>query len=192
MKTEKMESFIQNRAAKRLSRQVSPEEKPKGELFIKIQYKLLDNPDFRNKFMKQGMSRTYYRMMRFVVRDIKPYDPLDIYSSYWANGHLATDIPASKLARDLGLPITTVRSHIIKLEKEGIIKIDRLEADETPDGKQHNVFILGTWKNGYEQWFIEDVFTNNANKGGEAMKTAKKLEPINKKDFVKEREYDDG
>ena len=69
-----------------------------------------------------------------------------------------------KIAKDLGLPKSTVSDHIRQLEKDGIITVDEVPSSEAPDGKAHLVFILGTCVNGNEEWLIDNVFNGSKNK----------------------------
>lgn len=134
--------------------------KPCYPQFIQIPYRLLDNPNYRNGFLRKNRAITYYWLRRFVVRErsIHGKDPLDIFDNYWMKGALASCRSIKRISEDLGAPLSTIRSQIKQLEAEGIIAVDRYDADVTPDGKSHEICILGTCLDGNEKWYIDDVF----------------------------------
>ena len=159
-----VENFLA-RQAKRMLNEIGTEKTPYEDQFIPIHYKLLDNPAFRNGFMRKKRFITYYWLRRFIVRRKRKHfsDPLNLFQNYWMRGELASCLSLERIAKDLNLPLSTARSHIKKLETEGIIKVDRFDADETPDGKKHEIYILGTCVDGIEQWFIDKVFQEKIN-----------------------------
>ncbi len=132
--------------------------------FIQVSFSLLDNPGFRNGLMIKKCFRTYLWLRRHLVRGHKLGDPCDVFSNYWMNGELAASMKLEKIAKDLGLPKSTVSDHIRQLEKDGIITVDEVSASDAPDGKAHLVFILGTCVNGNEEWLIDNVFSGSKNK----------------------------
>jgi len=133
---------------------------PYEDQFIPIPHKLLDNPSFRNGFLRKNRSITYYWLRRFVIRGRREFypDPLNLYQVYWLRGELASCLSIKRMAEDLKMPVSTIRSHINQLEAEGIIKVDRYEPDETLDGKKHEVYVLGNCLEGKESWFIDQIF----------------------------------
>lgn len=136
------------------------EKTPRKSQFITVPYALVDNEDYRNGFLRKKRFRTYYWLRRYVIRASHPNDPLDLFRTYWMKGELASCVSLKKIAKDLEIPLSTARSHIKQLEKDGIIKVDRYDADDTPDGKKHEVYILGTCVDGNERWFIDEIFLN--------------------------------
>jgi hypothetical protein len=46
------------------------------------------------------------------------------------------------------------------LEEDGIIKVDRYDAEVSPTGKRAEVYILGTCLEADEKWFIDEAFAN--------------------------------
>jgi len=139
---------------------MSRETTPYDRQFIQIPYKLLDNPLYRKGFLGKPRAATYYWIRRFVVRARRTHytDPIGIYDRYWLRGELASCLSIKRIAEDLNRPLSTIRSHIKRLEEEGIIKVDRYEAGEAADGKKHEVYVLGTCLEGEENWFIDQVF----------------------------------
>ena len=153
-----------NQAERLLKRHSEHSESRSEDQFIPVSFKLLDNPGVRNGLMTKKRFRTYLWLRRYVVRGHKAGDPCDVFSNYWMNGELALSMKLEKIAKDLGLPKSTVSDHIRQLEKDGIITVDEVAASEAPDGKAHLVFILGTCVNGNEEWLIDNVFNGAKNK----------------------------
>ena len=156
---------VQRKQAERLIKRYSERSEPRSnDQFIPVSFKLLDNPGFRNGLMTKKRFRTYLWLRRHVVRGQKFNDPCGIFPNYWMNGELAVSMKLEKVAKDLGLPKSTVSDHIRQLEKDGIITVDEVTASDAADGKAHLVFILGTCVNGNEEWFIDNVFNGSKNK----------------------------
>ena len=164
METKQIFLNVQRKQAERLLKRYSEhsESRPDDQ-FIPVSFSLLDNPGFRNGLMTKKRFRTYLWLRRHVIRGRKYNDPCDIFPNYWMNGELAASMKLEKIAKDLGLPKSTVSDHIRQLENDGIIAVDEVSASDAPDGKVHLVFILGTCVNGQENWFIDEVFSG-ANK----------------------------
>ena len=156
---------VQRKQAERLLNRYSEHSKPRSDdQFIPVSFRLLDNPGFRNGLMTKKRFRTYFWLRRHVVRGHKYNDPCGIFPNYWMNGELALSIKLEKIAKDLGLPKSTVSDHIRQLENDGIITVDEVSASDASDGKAHLVFILGTFVNGQEKWLIDSVFNGSKNK----------------------------
>ena len=165
METEQLFINIRrNQAERAYKRFLEPTEFRSDNQFIPVSFSLLDNPGFRNGFMTKKRFRTYLWLRRHVVRGRKYNDPCGIFPNYWMNGELAASMKLEKIAKDLGLPKSTVSDHIRQLEKDGIITVDEVAASEASDGKAHLIFILGTCVNGQEKWLIDDVFNGSKNK----------------------------
>ena len=165
METKQIFLNVQRKQAERLLKRYSEGSPPKSEdQFIPVSFSLLDNPDFRNGLMTKKRFRTYLWLRRHVVRGPNLNDPSDIFQNYWMNGELALSMKLEKIAKDLGLPKSTVSDHIRQLENDGIITVDKVSASEAPDGKAHLIFILGTCVNGQEKWLIDDVVNGSKNK----------------------------
>ncbi len=130
----------------------------KANQFIPISFRHLDNPDFRNKFMTKKRFRTYLWLRRNVIRGRKCKDPANVYQDYWMNGKLAVSLTQTELSKDLNLSKSTVSDHLRQLEQDGVLIIDVVSADETEDGQEHRVYILGSCLNVNEEWFIDDIF----------------------------------
>ena len=134
----------------------------KSKQFVPVSFDLLDNSDFRNHFMNKKRFRTYLWLRRRIVRSMhfKAYnhDPANSNILY-VSGLLGTAIPLSELAKTLNMSKSTAGDHIQQLERDGVIKIDTVPADETGDGREHSIYILGTRKGDEEQWFVDDAFT---------------------------------
>ena len=161
-------SLVQNitsRQAERLLQEMGTEKTSYENQFIPIPYKLLDNSAYRNEFLRKKRFITYYWLRRFIVRRKRKHfsDPVNLFQNYWMRGELASCLSLERISKDLNLSLSTARSHIKKLEEEGLIKVDRFDADETPDGKKHEIYILGTCVDGIEQWFIDKVFQEKIN-----------------------------
>jgi DNA-binding transcriptional ArsR family regulator len=153
---------IRKNQAERLQKRYSEHSKSRSDdQFIPVSFSLLDNPKFRNGLMTKRRFRTYLWLRRHVVRGHKLGDPCDVFLNYWMNAELAASMKLEKIAKDLGLPKSTVSDHIRQLEKDGIITVDEVPASEAPDGKAHLVFILGTCVNGNEEWLIDNVFNGS-------------------------------
>jgi DNA-binding transcriptional ArsR family regulator len=153
---------VQRKQAERILNRYSEHSESRSDhQFIPVSFSLLDNPGFRNGFMTKKRFRTYIWLRRHVVRGRKYNDPCGIFQNYWMNGELALSMKLEKIAKDLGLPKSTVSDHIRQLEKDGIITVDEVPASEAPDGKAHLVFILGTCVNGNEEWLIDNVFNGS-------------------------------
>ena len=164
METKQISLDVRRKQAERMLKRFPELSEPRSDdQFIPVSFSLLDNPAFRNGLMTKKHFRTYLWLRRHVVRGINFNDPCDVFSNYWMNDELAVSMKLDKIAKDLGLPKSTVSDHIRQLEKDGIITVDEIPASEAPDGKAHLVFVLGTCVNGQEKWLIEDVF-NGANK----------------------------
>jgi DNA-binding MarR family transcriptional regulator len=134
----------------------------KSKQFIPVSFDLLDNSDFRNHFMNKKKFRTYMWLRRRVLRStqFKTYnhDPANSFRLCYKN-LLGTAIPLSELAKTLNMSRSTAGDHIQQLERDGVIKIERVPASESDDGKEHSLYILGT-RSGYdENWFIDEIFT---------------------------------
>ena len=99
-----------------------------------------------------------------MVRGHKLGDPCDVFSNYWMNGDLAASMKLEKIAKDLGLPKSTVSDHIRQLANDGIITVDEVPASDAADGKVHLIFVLGTCVKGNEEWLIDNVFNGSKNK----------------------------
>jgi DNA-binding transcriptional ArsR family regulator len=130
----------------------------KSSQFVPIHFRLLDNPDFRNKYMIKKRFRTYLWLRRNVIRGLKGRDPANVYQDYWMNGKLAVSVTQEKLSKDLNLPKSTISDHLSQLEQDGVLKIDVVPADETEDGQEHRVYVLGTCLKVKETWFIDEIF----------------------------------
>ena len=165
METKQLFLNVQRKQAERLLNRYSEHSEPRSDdQFIPVSFKLLDNPGFRNGLMTKKRFRTYLWLRRHVVRAQKFNDPCGIFQNYWMNGELALSMKLEKIAKDLGLPKSTVSDHIRQLENDGIITVDEVSAPEAPDSKAHLVFILGTCVNGNEEWLIDNVFNGSKNK----------------------------
>lgn len=151
---------IRDRQAKYQWENLERGKTPYEQQFSPIPHKLLDNPSYRNGFLRKKRSITYYWLRRFVIRGRREFypDPLNLYQVYWLRGELASCLSVKRMAEDLKMPASTIRSHIKQLEEQGVIKVDRYDADETSDGKKHEVYILGNCLEGKENWFIDQVF----------------------------------
>ncbi|MFH1991889.1 MAG: winged helix-turn-helix transcriptional regulator [Pseudomonadota bacterium] len=126
--------------------------------FIPISFGLLDNPEFRNRYMTKKRFRTYLWLRRNVIRGFKGNDPARIYLNYWMNGKLAASLTQEKLSKDLNLPKSTISDHLRQLEQDGVLKIDIIPAEETEDGQEHRVYVLGSCLKAKEEWFIDEIF----------------------------------
>ena len=165
MEKNKLFLNIRKNQAERLLNRYSEQNVPRyDDQFIPVQFRLMDNPGFRNGLMIKKRFRTYLWLRRHVVRGHKFGDPCGIFPNYWMNGELAASMKLEKIAKDLNLPKSTVSDHIRQLEKDGIITVDEVSASKAPDGKAHRVFILGTCAGDQEKWFIDDVFNGLKNK----------------------------
>jgi len=132
--------------------------------FIPIPFELLDNQEFRNRYMTKKRFRTYLWLRRNVIRAPKYKDLCDIFMNYWMRGKLATSITLDKLAKDLNLSRSTVSDHVNQLEQEGVISVETVDASDTKDGRQHNVLILGVCRKDGDVWFIDEVFRKSSDK----------------------------
>ena len=132
----------------------------KSSLFVPIHFILFDNPDFRNKYMTKKRFRTYLWLRRHVIRGLKDRDTAHVYQDYWENGKLAASLTLERLSKDLNLPKSTVSDHLKQLEQDGVLKIDIVPADESEDGQEHRVYVLGSCLEIKEEWFIDDIFKN--------------------------------
>jgi DNA-binding MarR family transcriptional regulator len=130
----------------------------KSSMFVPIHFRLLDNPDFRNRYMTKKRFRTYLWLRCNVIRGLKGRDPANVYQDYWMNGKLAVSLTQEKLSKDLNLPKSTVSDHLRQLEHDGVLKIDVVPADQTEDGQEHRVYVLGSCLKTDEKWFIDDIF----------------------------------
>ena len=156
-------SIRRKQAERVLSRNIKSEKrhaKYKSERFVPIPIALIDNPEFRNGLMTKARFRTYLWLRRHVIRWHRPYDPCDVFSNYWMSGELSVSMKLDRIAKALKLPISTVSDHIRHLEQDGIIRVDKIIPSESPDGKMHLVFILGSCVNEREEWFIDDVYND--------------------------------
>ena len=133
----------------------------KSKQFVPVSFDLLDNANFRNHFMNKKKFRTYIWLRRRVVRSpqFKTYnhDPANSFRLYYRD-LLGTAIPLSELAKTLNMSKSTAGDHIQQLERDGVIKIERVPASESDDGKEHSLYILGTRTGKDEHWFIDDIF----------------------------------
>jgi len=133
--------------------------------FITLPIALVDNQDFRNGLMAQGRFRTYLFLRRYVMRAFSIGDKVGVFENYWMNGELAVSMTIEKIAERLNLPKSTVSDHIRQLENDGVIVIERVSPEESMDGIEHTVFILGSCINGIEHWYIDEVFAPKAGGG---------------------------
>ena len=128
--------------------------------FIQIPYKLLDNKKFLDEFFYTKRSRVYFFLRRHIVR--AETMPLFLtYHIYYKRNLLATGLRIKRLCKKLDMPETTIRGHLHRLEKDGLIMVEQYDASETPDGIPHQVYILGVIKDGIERFFIDDVYLEN-------------------------------
>ena len=165
METKQLFLNVQRKQAERLLKGYSEHSEPRFEdQFIPISFSLLDNPGFRKGLMTKKRFRTYLWLRRHVVRGHKYNDPCGIFPNYWMNGELAVSMKLDKIAKDLKLSKSTASDHIRQLENDSIVTVDTVSASDSPDGKAHLVFILGTCGNGQEKWLIDDVFYGSKNK----------------------------
>mgnify|MGYP006294876851 FL=1 len=129
--------------------------------FLRIPYELLDNPDYL-EFMSTKKFRTYMYLQRYIVRGFRHPVAVDIYHEFYVfRKELAASIPLSKIADDLHISKSTVRDHIKALEKDGLIRMDEIAADQSNDGRHHNVYVLGTCHGKTETLFVDEVFGND-------------------------------
>ena len=130
----------------------------KSKQFIPLPFGLLDNSDFRNRYMTKKRFRTYLWLRRNVIRGNKGKDPANVYLNYWMNGKLAVSLTLAELSNDLNLSKSTVSDHLRQLEQDGVLEIDTVAADETEDGQERRVYVLGSCLKVEEKWFIDEVF----------------------------------
>ena len=148
-----------DRSLQRFENNESPRKQTdKANQFIPITFGLLDNPDFRNRYMLKKRFRTYLWLRRNVVRGNKGKDPANVYQNYWMNGKLAVSLTQTELSNDLNLSKSTVSDHLRQLEQDGILIIDTVAADETEYGQERRVYVLGSCLKVKEEWFIDEVF----------------------------------
>lgn len=165
METKPIFLNIRKNQAERLLKRYSEHSEPRSDdQFIPVPFSLLDNPGFRKGLMTKKRFRTYLWLRRHVIRGHKFGDPCDVFSNYWMNGELAASMKLEKIAKDLGLPKSTISGHIRQLENDGIITVDEVPASDAADGKVHLIFVLGTCVNGNEEWLIDSVFNGSKNK----------------------------
>ena len=136
-------------------------QKNKSKQFVPVSFDLLDNADFRNHFMNKKKFRTYMWLRRRIVRSFI----FNAYNDDPANSFklclmdlLGTSIPLSELAKTLNISKSTASDHMQQLERDGVIKIEKVPASESDDGKEHSLYILGTRQGKDEHWFIDDIF----------------------------------
>ena len=121
-------------------------------------YEVLDNPEFRNGFMKKGKFRTYVWLGRYIVRGEMRNDPHRLYQNYYQKGLLASCVPTRVAARSLKIGKSTVSDHIKALSRDEIIERVTIPGSNSFDGQRYVVCVFGIHKNGKEHWFIQDRF----------------------------------
>ena len=169
--------IIKSQAQRSLMKYLGNESKECGAVyhlgqFIPVPFELLDNREFRNGYMTKKRFRTYLWLRRNVIRGRKENDPSNLYLDYWMMGKLATSITLDKLAKDLNLSRSTVSDHVNQLEQDGVIKIETLDACDTKDGRQHNVYVLGDCRKDGDVWLIDQVFKKSSDKNTPNSKNA--------------------
>lgn len=160
--SERLIEFRRKMAERRLQRFLNDGE-PQGKVsksqqFLPISFELLDNPEFRNRFMNKKRFRTYLWLRRHVVRGMKHKDPASLYLNYRMKGELAVSVSLNDLAENLNLAKSTVSDHIKQLERDGLLEIEVIGASESDDGQLHHVYVLGNSHCDNETWLIDDVF----------------------------------
>lgn len=126
--------------------------------FLRVQFELLDNPDYR-EFMTKRKFRTYMYLQRHIVRAFQLRAPVDLYHEFFLfRRELAVSIPLSKITDDLKISKSTARDHIRGLEKDGLLQTHEIDACESNDGHRHKVYVLGTRYRDVESLFIDEVF----------------------------------
>ena len=137
---------------------------PKSQQFLSIPFCLLDNSDFRNDFMSQKRFRTYLLLLRRISRASGSDYPVSVFQRYYCIGKLATSLSLPQMAKMLNISKSTASEHIQRLANDGVIQIETAHADETSDGHEHNIYVLGTHDGYTERWLAEDVFLNQSAK----------------------------
>jgi len=127
--------------------------------FLQISYNLLNNERFLNEFFYTKRSRLYFLMRRYIIRKWISFD--GISEIYWRKGLLACGLKTKRMCNELDMPESTLRDQINRMEKEGIILVDRYDASEVDDNKPRQIYILGVRENKFERYFIDDVYLRN-------------------------------
>lgn len=129
--------------------------------FLSIPFAVLDNCDFRKDFMSKKRFATYLWLRRKVIRGNIHYlaHARLVFNEYFAQSKLATSIPLTKLAMELGMNKSTVSGHITQLENDGVIQIDWHEDEFRGRIKKYQIFILGRIENNKEIWFLDELYS---------------------------------
>jgi len=151
----RLETFLAKPGPKRALRNTEPAVKRQ---FLRIPFELLDNADYL-EFMAKKKFRTYMYLQRHIVRAFQLRASVDLYHEFFLfRNELAAGIPLSKIAKDLQISKSTARDHIRDLEKDGLLQTHEIDACESNDGHQHNVYVMGTHHGDIESLFIDEVF----------------------------------
>lgn len=128
---------------------------------IRLAYALIENDEFR-KLFGSALS-LYLYLRRYIVRGEMPGDKYNIKKNYYDKAFLACSFDYRTLSNKLHMSHHTIRRYLHKLEKRGVIKIDKHWVSEK---YSINVFILGTWKLNNE--IKSDIFYIDEKFGGVA------------------------
>lgn len=126
--------------------------------FIKLPFEVIDDPSFRNKYMKKDRFRTYVYLARRIVRGKMRSDPLNLYENYWQKNLLAAWCPTRPLSKALGIGRQTANDHINQLSEDRLIKKDVISPEHSYDRQRQVVCVLGFLENGKEYYYLCNVF----------------------------------
>jgi hypothetical protein len=126
--------------------------------FIKIPFALIDNPKFRNVFLKKGIFRTYLFLARKIVRCKMIFDPMGLYENYYLKNKLATWYPLRVLGKKLNIGKSTAFEHVRDLFDTGTIRIVEVPSDKSFDGQKHLIYVLGYHIDGKEAFYINEIY----------------------------------
>ena len=116
----------------------------------------------------------YPYILAYIVRGKIKDAYFDLYNDYYKKGLLASQVKEDRLAKIFGKSKFTISRWIKEIEKVGLIKIDRLKHHTY----YHNIYIVGTIKNGVEQLYRDDVFGPTALTREDALEELLGLSPV--------------
>jgi len=121
----------------------------KKRLVMKEEYRKLFN----------NSTTLYQFLLSNIVRGDMPGDAFNIKRNHYDKGFLACSFPERVLAKECFISRWKVREHTKRLEKAGIIKIEKVDLDKH---RTQNIYTLGTWQfiEGIkkERLYLDDIF----------------------------------
>ncbi len=129
-------------------------DKPKRDRrFIMLPFLPIENQKFREK-NKNAFTLCLYLYTKVARKPMN--DGLFLYENYYKNNFLACSAPYGLLAGDFGVSKNTVIKWLKELERNELIKIEKINIDKY---RKQNIYIVGTHNNYEACFFMEEIYT---------------------------------